>query len=130
VLLLRLHPEVAYRSCDDCRVHEYDDSGKQKTLIEVTPDGEIEVPKKRPPGAKLPCETNAGCPKGHWLEPKGFTPASRLAYEFFCECRATGDFPRDPIVRKLAAAIDNAERIADRIEAREIATMGLVRKQL
>lgn len=127
MLLLRLHPEVAYRSCADCRRYEYEESGKLKMIIEATPEGDIEKPKERPPGAKVPCEGHAGCPKGHWSNPKGFTPAASQAYEFFCECRATGDFPRDPVVRQIASAIDSAERIADRIEAREVAAIGILR---
>lgn len=121
--MLRLFPEVANRSCEDCRRFEYDKSGKRKKKIDATPAGDVLVDVPRIPGAKLPCETRAGCPKGHWSKPRGFCERSRAAYQQFVECRAVGEFPRDALFRQLAAVIDNAERACDRAEARQNALL-------
>ncbi len=98
-------------------------TGKRVVIIDATPSGDIEVPKPRPANAKVPCETQAGCPKGHWKKPRGFCDRSRRVYQHYLECRAVGDFPKDPMVRMNAATIYAAEQSIARIDARKNALL-------
>ena len=50
-----------------------------------------------------------GCPKGTAEEPKVFSPQNWAAFQHYRECRATGQFPDDQIVRRNAALIRSEE---------------------
>ena len=111
--LIRLHPEVAYRSCNDCKKYLYSEDG--------TVTRRVGIPVLRPANATMPC---AACPKQPYdVAPALRTPetavemtdANREAYAHYRECRAVGVFPDDPIVRMNAASIRAVEDAADRV---------------
>lgn len=76
----------------------------------------------RPKGTRPPCRYGFGqCHKGTPEDQKGLSKKNLLAYQHYIECKATGDFPKDAIVRKNAGIIriiedsvaaQNAERLA------------------
>lgn len=53
----------------------------------------------------LLCRTKEGCPKGSPESPFGLSPKNRQALAFDLECRAVGQWPDDPIVRRNARVI-------------------------
>ncbi len=59
------------------------------------------------------CEGPFGCPKGTPEEPKSFTEQNLMAYQHYLECKATGSFPEDEIVRRNAGVIAFAEDAAN-----------------
>lgn len=92
----------------------------EPVMIEDVIDGvEQLVPKLRPKGVPVPCETARGCPKGHHSKPRGFCPRSYRAFEHFLECRAIGKFPNDSVVRRHAMLITETEAACDRIEQKQ-----------
>ena len=105
---MRLHPEVATRDCSHCQIYLYD----EKT-------GEVKErrgkPIKRPPGT-APCRTNTGCPKGTPENNTTLTGKNLLALLHYEECKAVGQFPDDPIVRRNAAIL---RRIDEEVVQRE-----------
>lgn len=119
-----LHPKWAGRSCRDCVQFIYSDEGELRRW----PDGS---PKKRPRGTVLPC---AGCPK----IPHGIDPSPRnaselddrlwLTYQFYRECRAVTDWPKDPIVRWAAKIIRDVEDEAEKSQENDMLTLLLTRK--
>lgn len=118
--LILAHPEVARVSCADCQAWAYnDDWTRTKRLGRDVP---------RPPGSPTPCGT---CPKipasapertpEHAIE---LTTQNWQAYRHYLECRAVGQFPDDPIVRRTARVVrgvydeidrSNVERILSRL---------------
>ena len=65
-----------------------------------------------------PCQDpKRGCPKGTPENPRNLLLCNELAYEHYRECRAVGEFPDDPIVRRNAAIIRAVE---DEIELRKV----------
>ena len=115
VRLLILHPEVAHRDCSDCEAHVYD----EKTGRRMEHAGK---PVRRPIGTLPPCRTRAnGCPKGTPEDSRALTDTNWQAYQHYCECRAVGQFPDDPIVRRNAALIREAADSAERELALRIA---------
>ncbi len=107
--VLLFHPEWS-RSCNDCVTWLYDDDGNVSKRCGV--------PNRRPKGVPTPCFK---CPK----IPSGAAPPDRsnavelternfAAYVHYLECRAVGQFPADPIVRRnariLRAIQDEAEQ--------------------
>jgi len=116
VRLVLLHPAVAARSCDDCRAFVFDDrpDGFGRRL---TRGGH---PVRRPAGAPTPC---SWCPKQPAAVSGVRTPDTAVelsphnwrAYAHYRECKATGHFPDDPIVRRNAALIAQAERVEERL---------------
>ena len=110
-----LHPGVAYRDCAHCEKFHYDED-----------TGEVHQwrgqPMERRGNDKAPCRMKPdGCPKGTPEEPKSLTPKNRQAYHYYLECKAVGEFPRDPIVRRNAALI--AQVLADVAEAKQTKAM-------
>jgi hypothetical protein len=64
----------------------------------------------RPPGNRPPCRmAGVGCLKGTPEESRELTNANRAAWRHYRECRAVGQFPDDPIVRRNAAIIREVE---------------------
>jgi hypothetical protein len=69
----------------------------------------------RPPGTQPPCRIpGVGCPKGTPENPRGLNVANEAAWRFDRECRATGLFPDDPLVRRNAAIIRQVEEAFER----------------
>ena len=62
-----------------------------------------------------PCRTNKGCPKGTPENPKSLTEDNEQCYQHYCECKAVGVFPDDPIVRRNAAVIEEVLRQTDQL---------------
>ena len=109
VRLLKLHPEVAYRDCEDCKQWVYNEETGQR-------DEKGGKPVPRYSGIKPPCGySSQGCAKGTPENSVGLTEQNTMAYQFIRECRAVGRFPDDAIVRHNAALIEEVEQdIRDR----------------
>jgi hypothetical protein len=112
--LLLSHPEVAYRSCEECKRWVYDPkSGKLEKQRKRNPDsGELElVPMPRKPGTKLPCWNCAKCPD----DPKLKTPEEGRkaelsaknwkAIRFYFQQKAVGG-PVDELCRRNCGLIE------------------------
>lgn len=82
-------------------------------------------PLTRLPGEAFlaPCRTEKGCPKGTPEEPKTLWPENELFYEFYKQCKAVGQWPDDPIVRRNAAVIADLEQAIDREREAEFQAM-------
>lgn len=115
--LILLHPEVASRSCEDCQRYAFDDwPGRFAAKPMTMASGRIVL---RATGSKPPCRA---CPKQPASVPEAerspataaeLSPRNAEAYRHYRECRAVGDFPADPIVRRNAAIIRDAEDESD-----------------
>lgn len=107
MILLLNHPEVAGRTCDDCKRYVYDaETGKQATKRRKDENGEVRLlPALRPPGGKTPCAT---CPKCQWSEAKTpeagqraeLTQRNLRALEMYYQRRAAGGSVAPSLVRK------------------------------
>lgn len=62
---------------------------------------------------KVPCRTSVGCPKGTPEKSKELTQENKRVYEHYLECKATGNFPDDPLVRRHASIIMQTEKEAE-----------------
>ena len=108
------HPEVADRSCDDCRKWMYDDAGNVAKRRDTRG---IELPILRPAAVPTPCYR---CPKTEGNQVRTsfnavmMTETGWQTYRHYRECAATLSFPDDPIVTRNASLIrsvlDSAER--------------------
>lgn len=106
MLLRKRHPEVAFRDCDDCQKHVYDE---ETGLVKLWRD----QPRLRIVGVEKPlCRTPKGCPKGTPENPRTLSPQNWLCYKHYQRCAAIGRFPDDPLVAEHAAIIQEAEREA------------------
>lgn len=77
------HPEVAFRSCDDCRKWFYDEkTGKPRT----SRDGS-RLPRLKE--STLACVADR-CPKGHYSKPIQLSIADRVVLDLYRASRATG----------------------------------------
>lgn len=113
-----LHPAVADRDCVLCQKYQYNEETGQ---VERRANGSYR-PRATPPR----CRTKRGCPKGTPENPKTLWPRNRQAYEFYLECRATGNFPADPFVAETARLIADAQEEAREVlKAREDNSLGL-----
>lgn len=79
-----MHPRVAYRDCDHCRTHQYDEATGEVTIGR---DGE---PMQRL--GKVPCEASVGCAKGHWQKPthRPLTAMEESMVSLYHASKATG----------------------------------------
>lgn len=118
--LLLLYPEVARRSCDDCRTWLYNDRGGEfGERMERKRGSGIYL--RRPVNSPTPCYD---CPKIppevpiRWTSAVELTDQTRQAYQFYCECKAVGHFPDDPIVRLCASTIRRVEDSVGKQESR------------
>lgn len=100
MLLLLQHPKVAYRDCEHCQQFEYDEETGKVQLWRGEP-----YPRHGPP----PCRTSVGCAKGTPENSKALSARNWLAYQHYTECKATGQFPDDAIVRQNAGIIHRIE---------------------
>lgn len=101
-----LHPEVAFRDCQTCLKFAHHESGEN--FGEVAKDRRGE-PLERPPGTYPPCHENRpndSCPKGRFDNPTEVTPQTWKAFQFHRECKMTGDWPDDRIVRENGIQIE------------------------
>lgn len=106
-----MHPEWS-RSCRDCAQWSYRDDG--------TIDQRGGKPQPRPPRTPLPCFKCPKIPAGE--EPcrdnaVELTERNLQAYLHHMECRAVGEFPNDPIVRRNARIL---RAILDEVEQRPL----------
>ncbi len=104
-----LHPEVAYRDCQHCLKYQYD-----KDTGELVKDrfGRLE---ERWEACPPPCQTEDGCPKGTPENSKALLPQMEECVQFYRECKAVGDFPKDDWVRMAALEISQIEKEAESI---------------
>lgn len=122
-MLQRQYPALVLLPCQVCTEFVIDDGWK------VTK-------RRRPSGTFPPCRYAAKgakdmeCPKGSPEDSKALTEQNQLAYKFHRECRATGHWPDDAIVRRNAAIIEEAEEFfrdakTDRLEKMMSAILGI-----
>lgn len=79
-------------------------------LVQLGRDGKPEERSAFGVGICLPnCMTDRGCPKGTPDKPNSLNESNQQCYEFYKECRAVGEFPHDPVVRRNAAVIREVE---------------------
>jgi hypothetical protein len=79
-----------------------------------------ELPVLRLPNQRPPCHWCPKIPKGTPPRPENaveLSPKNMAAYLHYLECRAVGQFPADPIVRRNAAAIRHVEDVAKEVGA-------------
>lgn len=103
-----LHPEVAYRDCATCLefVHDEKTGELQKYRGEPVRRAKGTFPPCRYPD---PATGKSRCPNGTPEASKRLTPKNFQAWEHYLECKATGLFPDDPIVRRNAGLIRRIE---------------------
>ena len=98
------HPLVASRSCGECKQWLYDEDG--------TRTERAGVPAPRPRGQPTPCYKCPKVPKGKPPIPESaveLTDRNWKVWQHYRECKATGRFPDDAIVRQHAAVIREVE---------------------
>lgn len=95
------------RSCAHCQDNLYDEETGKPVLRRGQP---VNRPSVTPP----PCRTSKGCPKGTPEAPRTLNERNTQAYAHYLECKATGNFPDDPIVKYNAAIIAAIEQRDER----------------
>lgn len=95
------HPFLTTLSCADCKTWWLDPLTGQVSKR----GGRAQT---RPPEAVLLCQTQQGCPKGAPEKPQTLSAKNQQALRHYYECRATGQFPDDAIVRQNAVIIQKA----------------------
>lgn len=123
--MLLLHPEVASRDCGDCQKWLYDD--KPTRMGEQLMRGGKPVP--RIPGQRPRCEWCPKVPRGAEPVPASAVELSeknRAAYCHYLECRATGQFPSDPIVRRNAMVFRQIEDVAAEVRRSDAEQRGIL----
>jgi hypothetical protein len=102
--LVRTAPQVAWRDCDDCQRHIYDDLTGQRALFQGRP-----IP--RPAGTQSPCRvSHLGCPKGTPESPRSLTPELWELWHFDRQRRASGQPAPTPEAARLSLLIQLAEQ--------------------
>lgn len=102
------NPKLTFRDCNDCLKYVYDESSGERRLHRGRP-------LERPPGTYAPCAYGR-CKKGSPDAAKTLTPRNWQAYEHYLECKATGHFPDDDIVRRNARIISEIEKAVEKYE--------------
>ena len=115
-----VHPEIASRSCEDCKKWMYDDNIQRMGPPVILRGEKVERSARQKPK----CEW---CPK----IPLGVEPCPENAEELslknvdaflhYKTCKAVGAFPLDPIVYQNARIIREVEDLAERAERRDSA---------
>jgi len=108
VLLLMQHPDIAQRDCEECRQFVFDERTNKKQYYHGNAV-------RRPPGSVPSCHFNR-CPKGHYDSPNSLRHHNYLAYVHYLECKAIGQFPNDPVVRRNAAIIRMVEESVEKAD--------------
>lgn len=101
VKLRYTYPHLEVVSCADCKKFVY-------SPLEGRFAPNEGPPWLRPEGDSLLCETREGCPKGTPDRQRVLSPKNDMALKFDLECRAVGQWPDDPIVRRNAKIIGDA----------------------
>jgi len=78
------NPLLAMRTCNSCRKWWFD---PETQLISMRAD---DTPLLRPKHVVVPCETNEGCPKGHYNDPIEFSEQNRQAWRHYLEWHSVG----------------------------------------
>jgi hypothetical protein len=118
VLLVLLHPGVAHRDCAECAKWMYEESG---ALCKHPETGE---PIRRAPGVSTPCRIKGvGCPKGTPDAKKSLTPQNERCYQHYLECKATGQWPNDSLVRRHAGLISRLEGQVEDMRQQRLASL-------
>lgn len=112
--VLRRAPHIATRSCDDCARFLYDeDTGEVRRR-----PARFGLPVRRSPGVPTPCYKCPKVPADSPILSREFavdlSEQNWQALAFYAECRAVGQFPDDPIVRRWAAAIRRVDDAAEK----------------
>ena len=94
-------PQFANVTCQQCREWWWDPE-----LGRMVRGSEGEA-LRRPMEATILCETEVGCRRGHYVDPKGLSPKNREAVAHYKRCRAAGVFPDDPIVQRNKVIIED-----------------------
>lgn len=126
VQLLLFHPEIAGRKCSDCIKYVHDDRPGRMGQIVERPRG---VPVLRIKNQRPRCEWCPKVPKDEPPEPSSAVELSDRnwqAYRHYMECRAIGKFPDDPIVRRNAMLIRQAEDQAGEMRQLQGQVRGIV----
>jgi hypothetical protein len=117
-MLVLDHPEVSYRDCELCQKVIFEESGRMAVYPRT---GE---PIKRPPGNKAPCRYGANnCPKGTPEAKRSLTPQNEQVYAHYLECKATGHWPDDEIVRRHAGLIRRIEESVERVQRERLSRL-------
>lgn len=95
------YADIASRDCKHCWKYVYN----EKTGKPEKRHGKLI---RRPKGTTPPCMRGL-CKKGSPDQFKTLLPHNVLAYEHYQECKATGRFPDDPVVRRNARLIKMVE---------------------
>lgn len=114
--LIENHPTVAFRDCTHCQKYQYNESTGEVTLWHGKP-------LERVAGVGPPCRGPKGCPKGTPENPISLSPRNLRALLHYEQCRATGNFPDDPIVARNAAIFRGIEDEAEKIHFAEISAL-------
>ncbi len=103
VLQMLLHSKVSGRDCRDCQKYVYDEETGKKKILNAT-----SLPMLRN-GSPPPCYKCKKIPDDAPFKSFRFavdlSPKNRQALHHYLECRATGQFPKDPIVRYNASVL-------------------------
>ena len=107
MILELYHPQVARRDCAHCLKFQYDeDTGLAVKDERGGAIGDGTYLYRRGPA---PCRLPKGCPKGTPEKPSSLTQANRQAWRHYLECKATGNFPDDAIVKRNGGIIRELE---------------------
>lgn len=113
-----LHPEVAFRNCDDCIKYVFEEEGP---LI-----GQIKMwrgqPLERPPGTVPLCRREGcKCPKGTPEKPVKLSQRNRQFWQYFKKCKLTGRWPEDDWCLTLATALQDALEEVEQVRRIQVA---------
>lgn len=109
-----LYPHLSRNTCEHCLKWWFDPvSGETYT--------QDKNPLERMPEEELLCRT-VGCPLGSPEKRRAFTEKNQRAFEFDLHCRAIGQWPDDPIVKRNAYLIGlAAKRVSEERNGRTTA---------
>lgn len=110
VWLLLAHPTVAHRDCKRCQKYCFD----EETGKETKKAGLLMLRHNEPP----PCETSSGCAKISPTAGVSLNQRNVQAYLHYLECKATGQFDDDSIVKRNAGLVRRIEDNFERMERR------------
>jgi len=105
-MLAWARPEIDQLDCNDCFRFLYNiDTGEVQKWRGK--------PAKRPTDVPPPC---GKCPKQGPDKQTTLTVANRECVQHYLECRATGQFPDDPLVKRHAAILQMVEKEVEKID--------------
>jgi hypothetical protein len=110
-------PKLAVLDCAKCEEFQVDESWN----FEIGRDGNP-VRRLKELGVEFlaPCRDPArGCPKGTPEKQRTLNEDNQLCILHYQECKAVGEFPDDPVVRRNAALIEETQRKIDRSDTKD-----------